>query len=296
MSSKPNDFKIGIFVLIGVAVLLAALFIFGASKWFQGKTLQETYVAGDVGGLKVGAPVTLHGVPVGQVTRVNFTWNVYHQKEPRFVYVEFEVDNKVSLAPKGEEYARFVQEQVNKGLRARIKSQGLASSASIVSLEYLDPKEYPIPKVPWTPRHIFIPSAPGQFSEIVKDLTKTMAAIKQIDFAKIGSLVQTDLNTGGRLLTHADEMNLQQLGTNANGLVADARGIAAQLHTYIGITNQSSATDLQQISRHADELVARLQTTVTNLDRTIGNLDISSLNETLENFRRASSELDETLK
>lgn len=295
MSSKPNDFKIGLFVLIGVAILLGALFIFGASKWFQGKMLQETYVSEDVSGLKVGAPVTLRGVPVGQVTHINFTWNIYHLTEPRYVYVEFEVDKKVSLAPPGPDYARLIEEEVRKGLRARIKSQGLAAGTSIVSLEYLNPAEHPPITVPWTPRHIYIPSAPGEMSEIISGLDKTIAAVKQIDFAKIGELVKSDLSSGGNLLHHADELNFPELGTNLNAAVTDMRGLSAQLRGFIGSTNEFAGEDLQHISRHADELVGQLQTAAAKLDRALANLDFSSLNETLENFRRASRELNETL-
>lgn len=295
MSSKPNDFKIGLFVFFGIVILLAALFIFGASKWFQGKTLQETYVEGNVDGLKVGAPVTLRGVPVGQVTQINFTWNVYHQTEPRYVYVEFEVDKKVSLAPPGPDYTRLIEEEVRKGLRARIKSQGLAAGTSLMSLEYVNPAEHPPIKVPWEPRHIYIPSAPGELSEILSGLDNTIAGLKQIDFAKIGALLQGDLATGGKLLTHADELDLPKLGTNLNGLVADMRGLSAQLRGFVGSTNQIGEVDLQHISRHADELVSQLQTAAAKLDGVMANLDFGSLNETLENFRRASRELNETI-
>jgi hypothetical protein len=295
MNSGPNDFKLGTFVLLGVVILLAAVFIFGASKWFEGKTVEETYVDGNVDGLKVGSTVTLRGVPVGQVTAINFTWNIYHQAQPRYVYVQFEVDKKVSLVPPGRPYKELVQNEVRKGLRARIKSLGLAASTSIVSLEYLDPAEYPPITVPWTPRDTYIPSAPGEFTEILSGLDKTIASVKQIDFARIGALAANDLHTGGTLLTNANEMNLPEIGTNLNRLIADVRGVAAQLKDFIGPTNEFAQADLQQLSRHAEELVARLQTTAAKLDQALANLDVGSLNETLENFRRASEDLDETI-
>jgi ABC-type transporter Mla subunit MlaD len=294
MSSKPNDFKLGLFVLFGVAILFAGFFIFGASHWFQHKTLQETYIAGNVDGLKVGSQVTLRGVPVGQVTAIDFTWNIYHQTEPRYVYVEFEVNKKVSLASPGAQYRQLVEEEVRKGLRARIKSQGLASGASIVSLEYLNPTEYPPLNVSWEPRHIYIPSAPGQFTEILSNLDQTVAGIKKIDFAKIGTLLETDLNAGKTFLMHADEMNLRGISTNLNGLIVDVRSVAGQLREFIGTTNLGG-TNLQQIARHADELVGRLQTASSKLNQALANLDLASFNETLENLRRVSQELDETI-
>jgi phospholipid/cholesterol/gamma-HCH transport system substrate-binding protein len=83
MSAKPNDFKLGLFALIGIVLLLAALVLFGALKILHGKTTEETYVTGDVSGLKSGAPVLLRGVTVGEVKSINFSWNVYHRPEPR---------------------------------------------------------------------------------------------------------------------------------------------------------------------------------------------------------------------
>lgn len=295
MISKPNDFKLGLFVLFGVLVLLAALFIFGASKWFEGKTVQETYFPETVDGLKVGAPVALRGVPVGQVTKINFTWNIYHYTEPRFVYVQFEVDRKVSLVPPGAEYKRFVQNEIKKGLRARVKSQGLAAGTAMLSLEYVNPAENPPLHFPWAPRNIYIPSAPGEMSQIMENLEKVLAEVKQIDFRKIGAEAQGDLAAAKDLIHHADEMNLREVGTNVNALVNDLRGVASQLHAFIGVTNQVPQAGLEQIARHADELVARLQGTVTRLDQSVGGVDVESLNQTLENLRRASRELDETI-
>lgn len=247
-------------------------------------------------GFKVGSQVTLRGVPVGQVTAINFTWNVYQQVEPRYVYVEFEVNEKVSLAPPGAQYEQFIQNEIHKGLRARIKSQGLASGNSIVALEHMDPAENPPISVPWTPRHIYIyiPSAPGQFTEILSNLDTTIAAIKKIDFAKISTLLETDLNAGKTFLTHADEMNLRGISTNVNGLVVDARGVVGQLREFVGTTN-IAGTDLQKLAQHADELVGKLEGASAKLNQALANLDFASLNETLENLRRASQELDQTI-
>jgi paraquat-inducible protein B len=274
---------------------LAALFIFGASKWFEGKTLEETYVGGSVSGLKAGAPVTLHGVPIGEVTQVNFTWNIYHRSEPRYVYVEFAIDNKTPITVQGGNVRQRLAEEVQAGLRARIKSQGLAAGTVIVSLEYLDPKQYPPLPFPWKPHNGYIPSAPGQFTEIFTKVDEVLANIKKINFDKIGALVEDDLATGKRVLTDVDKINLRQIGTNANVLVSDLRDVAARLKAFVGTTNLLTQTNLEIVVTDADALIARLQQTVGRLDQTIGNVDINLVNETLENLRRASRELNETI-
>jgi paraquat-inducible protein B len=296
MSAHTGNFKLGLFVLGGLLLLLGALFVFGASRFFEGKTVEETYVAGNVDGLKVGAPVTLRGVPVGEVTRINFTWNVYHQREPRYVLVEFTVHNNVSLVPPGKDFARLTETEVQKGLRARVKSQGLAG-ASMVSLEYVNPKEYPPLQVPWQPHNIYIPSAPGQFSEIIAALDKTMGRVKEIDFQQLGESVQRDLAAGERFLNHLDQANPAALGTNVTALLTDLRGVSAQLRAFIGNTNQQvQAANLQELSRKADQILREAQGAVGKLDRTLGNLDTTALNQSLENVQRATQDMEEAVR
>ncbi|HVV73402.1 MAG TPA: MlaD family protein, partial [Verrucomicrobiae bacterium] len=310
MKANWSDFKLGLFVLAGLAILLAALFVFGASRLFEGKTVEETYIAGSAEGLKTGTVVTLHGVPVGEVSRINFSWNVYHAPEPRYVVVEFSVRNSVSLAKAGKGFAERVQEEVNKGLRARIKSQGLAG-ATILSLEYLnDPQNYPPLPHPWKPRHIYIPSAPGQFSEIMKSLNETMANLKSLNFQELGSTLQRDLTAGEHLLTHIDQANFVGLSTNANGLltefgrigqnvdvlVDELRLLGKRLNAFTGEPGAGKTPNLQAISTDADELLNRLRATAGRLDSIAANVDTSSLNQTLENARRATADLEQVAR
>lgn len=310
MSAKANDFKIGLFVLGGIALLLTALFVFGASRFFEGKTVAETYVAGTVEGLKSGAMVTLRGVPVGEVSRINFSWNVYHIPEPRYVVIEFTVQNKVSLVPAGKGFADRVRDEINKGLRARVKSQGLAG-VTILSLEYIkDPGDYPPLPTPWKPAHIYIPSAPGQFSEIISALNRTLDSIKEVNFQQMGATLQRDLATGERFLNHLDQSRIEDLGTNVNALVTQFNhignkvdGLVDELRTFGNRANafvgpaptQNQGQNLQVLSEHADQLLVQLRAATGRLDVLASNVDTTALNQTLERVREASEELAQAI-
>ena len=87
MSEKANQLRIGIFVVLGVAILLAALFLFGIRSAFQPTYTLETYVPTDVEGLSVGSVVKLRGVAVGKVTEIGFSWNMYEVVQPAVVVV-----------------------------------------------------------------------------------------------------------------------------------------------------------------------------------------------------------------
>ncbi len=96
MSGKTNDFKLGLFTLFGVGLLVMAVLAFGAWSSFEKKTLFETYVSGDVSGLSVGSAVEFRGVHVGKVSHIGFSWNEYHDSQPGSVVVVFEMKNDVS--------------------------------------------------------------------------------------------------------------------------------------------------------------------------------------------------------
>lgn len=308
MNSKPNDFKLGLFVLGGLILLVAALFVFGASKWFSGKTVEETYVNGNVDGLKTGALVTLRGVPVGQVTRINFSWNIYHAKEPRYVVVVFEVDNRVALVQRGPRFAQQMDEEVAKGLRARVKSQGLAG-ATILALEYVNPSKYPPLPFPWRPKNIYIPSAPSPMSEIISSVNSTLTSVKQIEFQKIGAGVQQDLTAADRVLGQLAQADLGSLGTNANALISEVNGLgtnvnrlvnhlrelSTRVQTFVGAPPKSGQS-LEQLTTQADQVLRELRSTVARLDRVAGNLDVASLNQTLENARQVTASLEEVVR
>lgn len=311
MNTRGGDFKLGLFVVIGIVLLLIALFVFGASRFFQRKTVAETYVAGSVEGLKTGAQVTLRGVPVGEVTRINFSWNIYHFSKPRYVVVQFTMANDVALVPPGPRFVKQMQAEIRRGLRARIKSQGL-TGVTLLSLEYVQhPAEHPPLPFPWKPHHLYIPSAPGQFTEIMTSVKDIMANLKQLNFQQLSGALQRDLAAGERLLARFNQANVAGVTTNVDALVTEFRGIgrnvdtlvtelrflSARMQDFIGPAPQpDQAENLRQVIAHADQVLTRLRTTIDRLDAMAANLDTAALNQTLENARRASASLDQVLR
>src|SRR6266478_8372712 len=102
MNKLTNNFKLGLFTLGGLTLLVAGILAFGARSYFVRTSVFETYVAGEVPGLAVGSPVELRGVRVGKVRKINFSWNEYEESDPSYVVVEFEVRDDVTPLPPGE--------------------------------------------------------------------------------------------------------------------------------------------------------------------------------------------------
>jgi len=258
MSTTTNDFKLGLFTLCGLAILIAGILAFGARRYFEPTSTYETYIAGDVTGLAVGSAVELRGVNVGKVKRIGFSWNEYQETTPTYIVVEFEMRDDVIPLPPGKARSEMVQSAIKSGLRARLKSQGITGT-SILSLEDLNPADNPPVQVPWTPRHTYVPAAPGQFSELLASIEKSLHNVERLDFAAINQLVQGNLKSVGQVLDKVNQVDFGSLGTNANSLLTESRATVAQLQP------------------------------------ALANLDFNALNQTLANAQRTLHDMDDVL-
>jgi hypothetical protein len=152
----------------------------------------------------------------------------------------------------------MVQSAIQSGLRARLKSQGITGT-SILSLEDLNPANNPLVEVPWTPRHTYVPAAPGQFSELLASIEKSLHNVERLDFSNINQLVQGDLKSAGQVLDRVNQVDFGSLGTNANALLTESRATVAQLQP------------------------------------ALANLDFNALNQTLANAQRTLHDMDDVL-
>ncbi|HEY1790086.1 MAG TPA: MlaD family protein [Verrucomicrobiae bacterium] len=295
MSKPINNFKLGLFALSGLAILIVGLLAFGARSYFQPTSAYETYIAGDVTGLTVGSGVELRGVNVGKVTHIDFSWTEYQASNPNYIVVAFEMRNDIELRSAGGAQDDLLQPDIDRGLRARIKSKGI-TGASVLSLEYVDPGENPPIQVPWKPKNTYIPSAPGELGELLSSVEKVLHNVQSLDLKTMNQLLVTDLQSAGRVLDRAGEFDFGSLSTNADALLVDVRGSNARLKSLLQDTDGTvNKLKLQKLTDDLDMLANQLQDTVARLEPGVANINFNELNETLTKARQTINELDETL-
>ncbi|CAB4242823.1 putative Mammalian cell entry related domain protein [Methylacidimicrobium sp. AP8] len=246
MNRKIKDVKIGLFVLAALALLVAGLLAFGLRDLFVPHDYFETYVSGGVAGLSVGSPVLLDGVPIGKVTQITFSWLAYPPHRRHFVVVVGEVSTGIAQGETRQEREQQLQEAIDHGLRARIQSQGITGT-SVVALEYVNPKRFPPLSVPWKPRHYYIPSAPGQFKDIVQEVETLLEKLSAVDFPA--------------------------LGASANGLLGELRRTNGQLKTLLDQTTTTLASgNLPELLETTDRTLAQIRDASASLNEMIGDI------------------------
>ena len=170
-NSNPNYFRLGVFVLAAIGVLLAVILIFGSGQIFKKSFYVETYIKQSVTGLDAGASVRFRGVKIGQVTMIGLSGDIYERDLPfhdrrQYVVVRMQIfGDKVNESQIGE----FVKNN----LRARVKSMGI-TGVNYVEFDFVSTAA-DSPQLPyeWKPEYPVIPSLPNQADEIISGISKT---------------------------------------------------------------------------------------------------------------------------
>ncbi|HWG57462.1 MAG TPA: MlaD family protein [Candidatus Acidoferrales bacterium] len=104
-----SELRVGIFVLVGLFILILAIFYVTGSGFWGPKYTLRTYLP-EVDGLESGAPVQLDGVPIGNVDTVRL--NDHPSTKQQSVAVTFRVDKRY-------------QDQIRTDSTASLMTQGL---------------------------------------------------------------------------------------------------------------------------------------------------------------------------
>jgi phospholipid/cholesterol/gamma-HCH transport system substrate-binding protein len=184
--------RLGAFVAVSLCVLAAGLFLLGGRKWFQPSFTFETYFDQSVAGLDVGAPVRFRGVPLGHVAAILTSAATYERSVPldkRHQYIVVRVEVNLS----GQEAAQMRRDAeilAARGLRAQTQLAGITGQ-QYLALDFLDPRKYaPLP-FDWTPRYMYLPSAPSSAGEIIAKAQSVLASLSEADVKNLGRSLNT---------------------------------------------------------------------------------------------------------
>ncbi len=283
-NSNPNYFRLGVFVLAAIGVLLAVILIFGSGQLFKKSFLIETYVKQSVTGLDNGASVRFRGVKVGQVTMIGLSGDIYEKDVPfekrrQYVVVRMQIfGDKLTE----EQIIDFVQNN----LRARIKSMGI-TGVNYVEFDFATgASDYtPLP-YSWKPADPVIPSLPNQADEIIAGLQKFVSTLNHSDIE--GTQKKFDA-----LLVNLNVLMAGD-GKGNEGLVRSVQSLNVIIERIAKVTDKD---ELNILMRELIGTIISLRQTVTSIQgdtaATVENLKQTT--ENLNEFSRIASQAPSSL-
>jgi ABC-type transporter Mla subunit MlaD len=294
------------FVLGGIIALLALVFFLSGSALHPG-TPYETYFQESVQGLDIGTEVKFRGVTIGKITDIGLVSAEYppgngtitNQKVYQQVVVRFQVDSRKLGGSVN------VNQAIAHGLRVQIAPQGITGLAYL-ELSFVNPAQYPVQPVPWTPESTVLPSMPSTLTQVQDAVEQLLSSLSKIDIGKmvdnVSQLTATldqEVTTGDahQALANANallgNLNTQVTQANLPGTTASVRNLVDGPQTRQVINQLDQTTQqLSKMSAQLPGLIAASQSTVNQASETTADLQAQML-PILQSLKTATANLNE---
>ncbi len=251
MNSDIQYFKIGIFVITALAIVVAGIVFLGSGNLFKEKMHAETYFDGSVQGLDIGSAVKYRGMKIGSVTRIQSAAAEYG-KESRYIRVLFTIEDETIFGKTGAD----IKKSVENGLRAKLGLQGL-TGAAYLETDFVEKGVVDDIEVPWTPETPYIPSVPSKIKRLGESLDHIMKNLEQINMQGITSDLNRLLQSMNRKIT---AVNTREMNQSLSLLIGELRDTNRKIASLVG------AFDTDPILEHTLELVRNTNRIVKNAE------------------------------
>jgi len=289
----------GIFVIAGIGILVAGVFIIGGKdKSFKNSVIANA-VFSDVNGLAKGSNVWYSGVKIGTVKKVSFVQNG--------VQVSFSIEENV-------------QQKIRKDTKVKLGSDGLIGNKIIV----LYGGSAASPEIE-SGNTLQVENGIGT-EEMMATLQSNNANLLQItnDLKSVSKGLADGKGTIGKLLSdptinntlQAAMVSLSRAGSNAQLLTANLSEFSGKLNnkgyllndlatdTTIVASLKRTAAQLNQVSMSANAVVENLNVTTAKLNNNKSAVGVllsdeaagANLQNTLANLQSGTKKLDENME
>lgn len=209
MAKKTSSFLVGIFVIIGVALLAGAIIWIGVTGYLQPGSTYVTYLDETVQGLQKDSVVKYRGVDVGRVEAIRIA------PDNRLVAIIMKINMRGDLS---------------KTTVAQLSSAGI-TGIMYVDLDYRRPGSPDLsPKLTFPTEYPVIPSKPSEFGRIISGVNEIITKMNAIDFKAITDQLQGTVGDIGGFFKGKEMQSiltrLNQASANLQSLTGKANSIA----------------------------------------------------------------------
>lgn len=287
MKMQAHYFKIGLFVLLCVTVLVVGLISINADAIHGHAILMETYINESVQGLKVGSALMHRGVDIGRVKKITFVPAEYpmdinspeFDRYGRYVMVVVAVDpDKIhGMGRDPQLFKTMMRNQIKEGLRLKLTYQGITGLV-LLQTEYDDPNA-PYLKPPWITKYFYVPSMPSTITSFTNAVDSVFQRLERIDFEGLARKLDTSLDVFQQAV---GEVQVAHLRDSTLSLIDEIKQTNQQMQTFLKHANGLSQSKLPAALDQFTDTLARidllLQESEPDVDRVLNNLKVLSQN------------------
>ncbi|ANU66811.1 MlaD family protein [Turicimonas muris] len=309
MNNNTKLFRLGLFVIAAILLIIAAVVILVGPSLTKPKTIAETYFKYSISGLEVGSPVKFRGIQVGEVKEILLSTEAYPKSAQDVISnLNSVAVVRMQLNLPADSVNQELNTYIKEGLRTQTQLAGITGSLYI-SLEFLDPEKYPADSIPftWHPEYSYIPSAPSLSNEVIENVKNFLAGLDEMDIEKYVSNTLPAINSLivnlNRIAESINATTVQDIGTNLNTLLTNTDTKISEidiqsLNELIGqldvaaknFGDMAQKTNTRKLVDSLTQLSQRLNGLVGNNQYEVQKI-IANINRITQNLQSLSREL-----
>lgn len=300
MSEKASTVKIGVFVIGAVALIVAAVIVFGSGKFFKETKQFVLFFEGSVNGLSVGSPVAFRGVKLGSVTDIKILLDRRDLSLKIPVFIEIDPSRITEInAEEGSEEIRegkIMDLLVERGLRAQLELQSLVTGQLYVNLDFYPDK--PARLVDIQMNYKELPTIPSPFEELSKTIqtipldqlaNKFLSAIEGIEAFVNSPELKNTVKSLEATVKEAQTL-LRNLGNKVEPVSEDIEKTLSEAQKLL----QNINNRIGPLATSIDQTIKDTRSIVRNIDKRIDPL-LVTIEDTFKATREALKQVDKTL-
>lgn len=266
MSTPTNHWKLGLFVVVSLAVGAGLAFMLGARAFQKETVTYVSYFDEAVSGLEIGSRVSFRGVTIGNVSSIDVA------PDRRHVAVSYklpvDVLTRMGLA---REEGRKVRMRVPSDVRVQLGTTGITGT-KYVKLDFFKEETNPPPELPFEVPQNYIPATPSTLKNVEEALSRALEQVPEV--------------------VASAHLLLEEVRHLVVGLVAAdiPRRMSTTLDGVDGLVNtldrQITAVNAPAVARDARRTLEALDAALTSADQLL--VKVNADNGLIDSLKRAS--------
>ena len=285
---ETNKFKLGLFVIAAIAVLIISVFSMGMFDRLKPKAHMVTFVEESVQGLTTGSAVKYKGVPIGNVSDITIV------VDSNDIRIDIEIDlSKIQKRTQNsltgtkelglEQFYEYLLKDTEQGLACRIEPDGI-TGAKYVEINFFKDEKMPVSKRKAVLKQniIYMPSTPSMMANLRTNIFEILTSIAAIDFPGISRQTNELLLRANQTL---DRAKLDELTINANEVIKKLNQT---------VSNINEALDQKQLRKTMAEVEEALNSIRKLSDQIALSVDQANISDTATDIRQLAQSLKES--
>jgi paraquat-inducible protein B len=276
MTEKHHTVALGAFMTGALLIAISTvIFVIGSGFGRDRETVVMVF-EGSVKGLNVGAPVTLRGVQVGQVTDIELV--LQSETTELIMLVEAEIMHD-RIRHTGDSGGNLIEELVSRGLRAQLDTQSLLTGLLYVQLDFHPDTRMKLAAI--DSPHVQIPTIPTGLERITRQF-------ESIDFARMASNLEA---TASGLQSLVTSESLQAMPASLDRALLSMTELSDELRRNVAALMPALAKTLEGVASTAETTSAELPKLSAQVARSMARVDdaVIAFEQAMREVKRLAS-------